>query len=684
MKEEKKNVIYDLLALMLLGIYGLLWLKKDVFTARITLVTLAIVMGIYCKKCFKIAKVKDTICNRKNWYQIGTIVFFVLIFLTSAIINKVKTGMEIPNKIYLTLGILAVVVLGIFFSYVKENHKKKAKKISFDMGIIMIIIVTILSRIPMFTHIQMWDGAIYYEALQRACANFDFTAASIMNGFRLAGHFTWAYTFFMAMGEFLIPGEVTGVQVIMLVMTTIAFICIYKMFQGYWCKMSKLQAAAMTSLISVIPLICGLFSVINLDYFLFIFFIYLIYAEYKNWEIMRLFWMVCVVLTKETGLFIIAGYSIAYILFRWKECQKVKAKDRLFKLLEDNLVKSVAIALMALCCLVLVQGGLFTWMGIGQKSSEELFANYIRAANGKNLVLFILSFMVHKTVQVFTMNFTWIPTLFILYIVCKLWKEKKQIQLQGMVGVLGALIVFLLFSVFSTILIASTVSRYVIFSAVLLWIVAIVLWFYEYGINLQNRKQRIIVGGLFILLFVQSFVYIDPITNLWFDRLDTGNGKMVSGEKDYNNYGDTFVNNNYYRYIELLIDEMLYEIDYNEEWQIVMPYKRDYIYIPGNGDVFKINWDIENKRRTLSKAAGKQIIPIDQLELRLMEMWKPEMIKSKAIVYFMPYIECDEKEIFEKLEMYYEIGERQVITNWGGSIIYYELKYKPTEKMAEM
>ena len=682
MKEEKKKVIYDLLALVMLGIYGVLWLKKDVFTARITLAALAVIMGIYCKKYFKIAKVKGVLLNRKNWYQIGTIAFFVLVFFICAIVNKVKTGMEIPNKIYLILGILAVITFGIFVSHIKE--RQKAKKISFDLGIIIVVAVTILSRIPMFTRIQMWDGAIYYEKLQWACINFDFSLASVLNGFRLAGHFTWAYTFFMAMGEFLIPGEVIGVQIIMLVMTTIAFICIYKMFQEYWCNMSKLQAAVMTSLVSVIPLVCGLFSVINLDYFLFVFFIYLIYAEHKNWEIMRLFWMACVILTKETGLFIIAGYSIVYILLRWEECKELKAEDRVLKLLEDNLIKSVAIALMALCCFVIIQGGLFTWMGIGQKSNKELFANYIGAANGKNLVLFIFSFIVHKTVQIFTMNFTWIPTLLILHIGFKARKEKKQIPLQGMVGVLGALIVFLLFSIFSTILIASTVSRYIIFSAALLWIVAIVLWFGEYGLNLGNQKQRIVIGVLFILLVAQNFVYIDPVTNLWFDRLDTGKGKMVSGEKDYNNYGDTFVNNNYYRYIELLLDELLCEIDYDEEWQIVMPYKRDYIYIPGNGDVFKINWDIENKCRTLSKVVDKKTIPIDQLELRSREMWKPEMIKSKAIVYFMPYIECDEKEIFEELEMYYEIGEKMVITNWGGSIIYYELEYKPTEKIAEM
>ena len=105
-----------MLALMLVGIYGVLWLKKDVMIAKITLFVLVIIMGLYCKKYFKITKVKDTICNRKNWYQIGTIAFFVLIFLTCAIINKVRIGMEIPTKIYITLGLLVAAVSLIFFT----------------------------------------------------------------------------------------------------------------------------------------------------------------------------------------------------------------------------------------------------------------------------------------------------------------------------------------------------------------------------------------------------------------------------------------------------------------------------------------------------------------------------------------------------------------------------------------
>ena len=675
MNNKNKKIGCALLIIFFLVIYGFFWIKQDVITAKITLVTMIVVIFIDFKKNFKLSKVKNTICNFKNWYQVGSIAFFILLFLICAIINKLKNGMIIPDKIYWVVGILFGIILVVILNYYINYTSKKIETKFFDIGSIIIIAVVFLTRIPMFTRIQMWDGIIYYGALQEVCENFDFTIVSIWNYFRLAGHFTFAYTFFMSMGEFLIPGEIIGVQIVMLIMTSIALVCIYKLFQGYWNNMTKLQALIMTVMVSVIPSFYGMFSNINIDYFLLIFFIYLIYAEYKNWEIMRFFWMLCVVLTKETGLFIVAGYCIAYILLKWRETLQLNIKYRFTKLLDDSLIRSMIIGVIALCCFVLIQGSLFTWMGIGQKSFMEMMENYIRAANGKNLFMFVLSFVIHKFVQLFTMNFTWLPTLFILFVIIKSCREKRAIKNEGMVGVLGALSTFLLFSIFSTILIASTVSRYAIFSMVFLWIVAIVTWYSEYGIKTWGKNRIITVVGIIILLFIQSFVYIDPITNLWFDRLNTGNGLMISGEKDYNNYGDTFVNNYYYRYIEELIDEMLREIDYNEDLQIVNPYKREYMCITGNVEPFSIRWDIENKCRTMSKSYKKKTIPINQIELFMMEDLEKSQIKPKAITYFMPYIECDKDEIFEELKKYYNIGEKHVITNWGGSIIFYELEY---------
>lgn len=677
MNVKIKKGICSLLVLSTVVLYGFLWLKKDVMTAKVTLITLLVIMTFYCKVSFEVIKIKEVVCNRKNWYQIGTLAFFVIMFLSTAVTSKIKAGLEIPIKIFGIVAILIGIVIAIAFLSLREKIKTGPMGRKFDIGIIVVCVIAALSRIPMFTHIQMWDGAIYYEVLQRTCDNFDFTLASIWNGFRLAGHYTYMYTFFVSMGEFLFPGQIVGVQLAMLIMTIIALICIYKMFQGYWCHMSRRQAGVMTVIISLIPNFYGLFSNINIDYFLIIFFVYLIYAEYKQWEIMRLFWMVCVVLTKETGLFIIAGYGIAHILMLWKRYEKLKIKDRIIKMLDDSLMKSIVLAIMALCCFVLIQGSLFTWMGIGQKSFMEMMENYIRAANGKNLVLFVMSFMIHKTVQLFTMSFTWIPTIAILFIWIKSRKEKKIVMLRGMEGVLGGLTMFILFSIFGTILIASTVSRYIIFSTVLLWVVAIVFCSNEYKMDISKIHHKIGMGSLIIILFLQSFTYIDPITNLWFDRLDTGNGVMISGEKDYYNYGDTFVNNNYHRYIGDLIDKMLCEINYNEEIQIVLPYERDYVLVPGDGILYTMKWDLENKRRTLNKNLDERCISINQIRLEDMEIIEPEIIKNNAVVYFMPYIECDEEAILKKLGEYYEIGDGHVISNWGGSIVYYELEYNP-------
>ena len=130
----------------------------------------------------------------------------------------------------------------------------------------------------MFSHTQRWDSAVYYSGLHGASVNFDFTFESIWNYFRLASHPTLSYTFFMLIGEFLFPAKVTGVLLVMLFMTAVALVFIYKMFCGYWGHLPRFMAMVFTFVISFIPLFWGTSTYVNVDYTLILFFIYLMYA----------------------------------------------------------------------------------------------------------------------------------------------------------------------------------------------------------------------------------------------------------------------------------------------------------------------------------------------------------------------------------------------------------------------
>ena len=74
-----------------------------------------------------------------------------------------------------------------------------------------------------------------------------------------------------------------------------------------------------TLVISFIPLFWGTSTYVNVDYTLILFFIYLMYAEYKGQAILMAFWTIALLLNKETGWMIVAGYYMIYLLKQWKK-----------------------------------------------------------------------------------------------------------------------------------------------------------------------------------------------------------------------------------------------------------------------------------------------------------------------------------------------------------------------------
>ncbi len=663
--------------------------KTGTKQASIMATILALVVSgvvIYTINKVPLAQAVKPFRNIRNWYQTAMILMFFFAFFACAAINKTLSGMKVPVAVYFFLAsaLIFASVMGLLFIRRPKGRSGAARNVSVskrkyvDKGELIVAIAAILCRLPMFTHMQRWDGAIYYAAIMRACSNFDFTVQSVWNGFRLAGHYTLGYAFFMAIGEFLMPGQVTGVLFITLIMTVAALICIYRLLRFFWCSMSEKQAAAVTVIASVIPIFWGLFTNINIDYFLLIFFIYLVYAEYKGWNIMRFFWLMAVMLTKETGMAIIAGYSIAYVVKLWKQARGRKLRNKFFQVLHNSFVKSILLCFVIFGIYVVKQGSLFAWMGFRSNNIFALPETVVQEAQGKNVFLHMMPSIGHKIVQLCTFNFTWIPVTVIIVCMCRrifVHKKYKKIS-KSLTTTFGALIVFLLFSIFSTFWIPSALGRYTIFSVVLFWILAFILLFETFPFCLESGKTYWAAGAITLLLFIQNFYYIDPVSNLLFDRLDSGKGKMLSAEVNYSNYGDTFVNNYRYRYIDQVIDKMLVDAEYHPGMQIIIPYERDYVYVTDNGS-YSINWNIKKRKRTMQGIGeNAYVVPMQQILLEQVMQNNGEGLAAEAIVYFVPYIDFDEDGCIEELRNYYQIGERREVSNWGGSIAYYTLKHK--------
>ena len=271
------------------------------------------------------------------------------------------------------------------------------------------VLLSTLIRIPLFVNIQLWDGSIYYGALQSVCSNFEFTLAYIWNSFRLVGHYAIAFTLFTSIGEFLLPDNMTGVLIVILVLTDAALICVYKMLREYWLNLSQKEAIIGVMLVSVCPLFLGLFSNVSLDSLLVVFAVFLFYAEYKEQTIMKVVWLISIMMTKETGLVIAGGYLLAHILVHLWNTIKYEGRNKIQFFLSDFHVLCAAGGVALVCLYTIKQNGLFTWFGMNQKTDSNLIAEYV------DMLSESIPFIWQKLKILFVLNFEWIPVLIIVF-----------------------------------------------------------------------------------------------------------------------------------------------------------------------------------------------------------------------------------------------------------------------------
>ena len=604
--------------------------------------------------------------DNDNLKQILAVFWFFCVFLGASAIYKIPRGQYVPLWVYLYI----ICVLGATGVFAFRNRKEKGqiKKLCFerlqDKGLILVVLLSTLVRIPLFLHIQVGDSALYYGAIQDICKNFEYSFGYIWTHFRLYSHYAIAYTFINCIGEFLLPGKMTGVLILTLILMDAALICIYKMLRGYWLNLSQKEAAVGTMLVSLCPLFLGLFSHVSLDNLLPVFTIFLLYAEYKEKTILKVVWLLTILLTKETGIVIVGGYLLAHICVHFLKSLKQKKGERLYCFLLNFHVMCAIGGIIFLCLFTIKQNGLFTWMGMSDKSGGS-------ALNGvAEKVSVFLSYFWRKFSIIFVLDFEWIPTMIIIICLLCFWIERRRWpSFRGQTSFLGTLGVFVLANFY---LCEYVLARYHIFSAVMLWVLAFILLFKTFKNCLDSLAGIVAAVVGMVLLVVQTFFFIDPLTNMAFEQFDTGKGKMISTEMGGGNFSETFMTNFRHTYLYGLFDAMLADSNFDTDAIIIIATVGDRM------DFYEwTGYDKEEKRRVFcSLPDGEKVVPISHVCLEDIVDGSMEELPERGIIYFMPYIDYDEQEILKMAEPFYEAGERREVSNWGGTMAYYIMKRK--------
>ena len=623
-------------------------------------------------------KIKQTLSSPGTIAQAAVVIGIIACFcLASALSPAVKAEKSLRTlwHVFLIWGIL-IWLLRLLKNRVEwKNYMPKTAYRKY-MPVIFVLFINAIVRIPMIGTMQRWDAGEYYYRLGTACENYDFTIQSIFDNFRLCTHSNLGFSLIMAIGEFLNPRGIAGVQVMTLILTLLAVYCIYCLIKDWWLRCGPWLAAGFTLPISFTPIFLGTFAYVNTDYQLALYFIFLLFAEFKGWHILS--WLAAVLVSqcKETGVLIILGYygfRILSDLFH----EKGNVIRRLLLLFRKS---SVWIALMTgavYAATVLKVGRLATWVQNADAESSLSWSN-----SEINCFGFRPDYIIHCIKQYFILNFAWLITGAILCCILIILLKKQHCSVQRYTGFIGAMLGFFIFGL---VYITGGLNRYNV-PFVIGWSIAgMIIYYYAIGRSVSGRANICFILLLSIAFFVQSFWNIDMISSAIFRKAAISDkNSILFTSYEYGNapyYGDGLVNNYQYSWTDRALDAFLRKIHYSRGMTILLPREENAgLHINGNGNVYTAVWNQEKQKRTMRGAAPDDETVIHTLSEPSLfgslplkytkEMISADELPENVYIPFLKYYDVDKQKILSETDTFYYAGESGSVSSYGGTIEY--------------
>lgn len=604
--------------------------------------------------------------------QIFLITATLLLFYVFGVLRQMTLGKNIPLSIWASLLLLMITCLVTGLELLK-NRNLLEEVLRKRYEIIVFLAVMVL-RIPLIQDMQRWDGGLYYGCIYDCVHDFSFSLEYLWNSMRFAGHPTIMFCFFSMLGEFITHGSPVGVGIVYTIMSSVAMVCLYRLFLKQNSESTEISAFMAVMLIQCIPLFWGTVSYVNPDYMYLLLFIYFWYAHLDGEYIMCFFWMFSLFQTKELGIIIVAGYILGYIIYILL-IRQLELKKRLEVLLRDPLIIIAFINVLIMFIYYMLQGTLGSWEITTGESFKWFVSMEEVQLRGTDVNAFGIypKYIVCKILQLFVINFNWIAVLGIVISAIKLRKEKRRIIEAHNFPMLFSMVFFAFFGI---VFITFAILRYNVFFHVMLWYIC--LNFVHRAFNRKFTEKNVLCFLVSVLLSIQTFYYIDPLTNLMFLRIDSGKGKIVASEMRKRYFGDTLVNNFRYTYIDDLLNKLLTDVNYNENQKIVcFDSMIDTSKIRYLDDGKEIGWNTKTQKRELLLDDNKpdvcHINTVDYDELTNLDIFIDNS-ESELIIYFMKYIDVDEDAVINELRQKYNISDAHKVENWGGTLNYYVLR----------
>ncbi|MGN0485577.1 MAG: hypothetical protein ACI4HI_18715 [Lachnospiraceae bacterium] len=462
----------------------------------------------------------------------------------------------------LSLNICAVLLLFHFLKtkqYLNIISRNTWKKY---IGLYGILILYAILSIQDFGIWFKGDSYIYYNAILRGKDTWDFTLNDL-SAFRMGGHTTYAYAFFLYIGEYLWHALGNGIRLMNILLAEITIACFYGICVKLFKKSDVIEQTLLTAIFAFAPLLFGTSYLVNSDFPMLCFFVIFVFAYMHQLKVLQYLSALALCFSKEIAILILAGFYLGECIYaainRKKNCKISYIIREIFSV--NRILMYSGVFFYLIPAFLLKDGWMKNLRVLLVKTSEQSSKKY------PDLIV-KWHYYVYKAEEMFCMNFMWVLLVVVVFlmgreVIVKFRKKKKS---EKSLWLRNPMILPLFFSWSMFAFISIYYFTYVHYRYVQLNLFFMVLLLGS-AVELI-RKRRIKYGalsGILVLFLCESYILLDPLTYMMLPKFNAGNKNMVSTRRYFYGgepYGFGYIESDQ----EIVVEHYLHEgLDYNRQ-----------------------------------------------------------------------------------------------------------------------
>jgi len=577
-------------------------------------------------------------CWTKQIHTINVLSIILLTVLLLRDMQNIHFGGYRKWVLFLFLFSLIICEYIYFRKKDRENIVScKFVKLKSNCGVIVILLLFALFSIHTGGNPYNWDSKLYYLS----CQHLD--AFSVSN-LAIYGHIAQTFGLLMKLGTVIFGSVENAAYLVNVLIAVFSIIAFYGIIQYICPDTKKSEIVLTTGIYAFSPYLLGLVNYLTLDYYCACLFPIVVYFAIKEKWVFHIIAAFMFVFTKEPAIVIYAGFCIGYFVYReYKRYEDTKRIDIW------GICQTIQYWYMFLiACLWFV-----TYKLLGPWSA------------GDGGLQFNIPYIQQKLKVMFVLNFSWIISVLCIAALVIFWRHACKKYGRFLWSMMTSIVFFVGFSC-----IFKTISHYryndILFFS--LWVLAAPVC-----ISIKSKwvKNSVLVALMGIMLLA-SYMTMDPISNLCFDTVSTGNGKMwtINASK---HFGDAIIYNKQGLNIEVAVNRTLTDViededviilqaKYNNPW--MLDGFSDFAILDDSNRKSTFYWDVENKRRELLEREDNISIEMNHVST-LEDIDKLVSEQENGNIYSYIAIYQDEENLAEKIDDTYRVLERDTYQNYN-------------------